>query len=497
MTLLPTLFQETFSGVAVESLLSGTPVISTRKGNLPNLVKDGISGKIIDKLSRIEWEETIKEWSQKRVDRDYAENLRKELNSKKHIGKIIEIFDSIIGNRINKEVEDKEVEDIKDEIPQAVFVETKETKETKEMKKKIVFGAKFFYPPLGGGEYFIHSVLTNLKSRGYSCEAFCYCHPDPKVKFGVNDIVDWMGIKVYRYPIMSYGVAKKFFLDSKPDLFITQSYDAPNLVRIAKECGIKVIYGDCFWRNILEVDDNFTNMLERPLESVKIRKDLHRVWTDADDVYVNSEYMKEAVKKYVGIDVEKVICPVLQRDRVCGGVRNPKYITLINPDVGKGGKLFLYLSQILKNREFLCVGLGNEFSQDNAWINREIKKRENIKIIEKTDDMRTVYAESKVVLVPSLVDETFSMVVLESLANGVPVIASPYGNLKFLLTKGGFILEPSHVDEWVDKIELLFSDDELYQKTSAEGIERSQDFNPEDQLNKFYEMVKNLIGESV
>lgn len=477
VTVIPTVLQETFSGVACESVLSGTPVVCTLKGNLPNIVEDGISGYIEQSLDPLKWEEKIRMAAKHVVDEDFRDKLRRSLDPVGNAQKIKKCIDSVI-RRTQEE---------------SVFV-TKDRFMTIG-SKKVLFVGRFCHPPCGGGEYFINSVLSYLKKKGYECLAACYCHPDPRQKLK-NEIIDWMGLEVHRFEKMSFEILYQFLSDQEPDLVITQSYDAPGIVAAANQLGIKTILGTHFWRNICEVEDNFVGMLDRPLSTVKIRKDLHGVFSEANALYVNSEYMRKAVERYVGIDIERIISPVLDVERVIS--KNPKreYVTLINPDVGKGGRLFLELAKQMPDVNFACVGFGNDCFPENAKINEEIKNIANIKTIEQTDDMADVYSKTKVLLVPSGVDETFSMVTLEAMSNSIPVLVSSYGNLPFLVgeNQGGFILDPTDIFAWEEKIRSLLDNLVFYKECSEKTLKKSKDYDPEVQLEKFYKMVNSLIG---
>jgi glycosyltransferase involved in cell wall biosynthesis len=475
VTIIPTVLQETFSGVACESILSGTPVLCTPKGNLTDLVKDK-GGKLIDSLNYEDWIDYIRIFSKSVINEKYSNFVREKLNCEKNSEDMKELFDSILKEKqLNNFIIDKEN-----------FIKVGD--------KKIMFLARFFYPPLGGGEYFIHNVLSYLIKMGYNCEAACYCHPDPRIKMK-ECVTDWRGIKTHQFSSISYEKIYNFLKKEKPDLVITQSYDAPDIVSAAKSLGIKTILGTHFWRNICEVEDNFVNMLTRPLNTVKIRKDLHRVFREADELYVNSEYMKRAVKRYVGVDIERIITPIIDRDRVISKEKDRKYITLINPDVGKGGSLFVQLSKNMTTNQFMCVGLGNDFLPENRIINENIKKQPNIIKVQNTDKMSEIYKVTKVLLIPSIVDETFSMVALEAMANGIPVLASNFGNLPYLLGEDcELILDPFDLFCWEEKIKELYSNDSYYSKCSEGMIRKAKMFDPDRQLELFFGMVQKCIG---
>ena len=145
VTVLPALLQETFSGVACESILSGTPVISTIKGNLPDLVHNNISGQLIQDLDPIEWTEHIRKWSEKRADKDFSDKLREKVTSRDNVDKIVKCFDSILGIE-NRIVKDFDIFSDKDDFTEVRERKKEEVKIMEEVfKKKILFFAKFFF----------------------------------------------------------------------------------------------------------------------------------------------------------------------------------------------------------------------------------------------------------------------------------------------------------------------------------------------------------------
>ena len=95
---------------------------------------------------------------------------------------------------------------------------------------------------------------------------------------------------------------------------------------------------------------------------------------------------------------------------------------------------------------------------------------------------------------PSLVDETFSMVVLEGMFNGIPILASNVGNIPYLLEDGGFLLPPNDVIAWESAIDGFFNDEDLYNDMSKRGKEVAKRYLPENELEKFMKLVKGLIG---
>jgi glycosyltransferase involved in cell wall biosynthesis len=360
---------------------------------------------------------------------------------------------------------------------------------------KILFFAKYFFPALGGGEFFLHKVLKSLKNNPkYFVYSACYFNPN-ETPFKENNYIEWDEIPVFQLKPTD-GFIEKFIKKTKPDIVITQSFDAPHIIDVAKSIGAKTIMGTHFWRNICEVDNGFTNMLTRDISAVRLLKQNHRAFFNADQVYVNSEFMRLALKRYTGFDCQNTIHPIIDLDRILIKNKNEEreYITLINPDEGKGGDLFLSLAKKLKDMKFLCVGKGNDFHLPNKIINKELLLLSNVKMVESTGEMSKIYEKTKILLVPSKVDETFSMVDLEAMFNGIPVIASNYGNLPFLVREAGFNLPTESIEVWEEAIKGLIENKDFYNIISRNGIEESKKYLPEIELEKFIGLVEKCTG---
>ena len=79
------------------------------------------------------------------------------------------------------------------------------------------------------------------------------------------------------------------------------------------------------------------------------------------------------------------------------------------------------------------------------------------KIIDRTD-IKIVLSMTKILIIPSLVDETYCRVVSEGLMNGIPIIITGFGNIKYLLSDAGIIVDPFNIDKWIEEISKLYND---------------------------------------
>src|SRR5262249_34209408 len=119
----------------------------------------------------------------------------------------------------------------------------------------------------------------------------------------------------------------------------------------------------------------------------------------------------------------------------------------------------------------------------------------NLNGMHSTSRPREFYAQSRVVLVPSLWEETFGRVAAEALANGVPVLASRRGALPETLGDAGFLFDiparytdpaqmasvptAEEVGAWVETIERLWDDAPFYAEHRARALARAAVWEPD------------------
>jgi glycosyltransferase involved in cell wall biosynthesis len=116
-----------------------------------------------------------------------------------------------------------------------------------------------------------------------------------------------------------------------------------------------------------------------------------------------------------------------------------KSVTLVNLWEDKGSKVFYELAKRFPNTPFLGVkgGYGEQVIEDVP----------NVTIMDHTDDMKKVYGETKVILMPSKY-ESFGRVGVEAMASGIPTIAHPTPGLLESLGDSGTFVDRDDLDAW-------------------------------------------------
>lgn len=146
-----------------------------------------------------------------------------------------------------------------------------------------------------------------------------------------------------------------------------------------------------------------------------------------------------------------------------------------------------------KNIKMLLVG-------DGPYRETLEKKVEELNIKDKTifagyvDRTKIgVFYKAADIFIFSSLTETQGLVVLEAMAAEKPVVAIKASGVEDMIINDvtGFLTENSIFD-FLEKLKILLSNDELYEKFSKNGRERAEDFNPTKVTEKMNNIYINL-----
>jgi glycosyltransferase involved in cell wall biosynthesis len=160
-------------------------------------------------------------------------------------------------------------------------------------------------------------------------------------------------------------------------------------------------------------------------------------------------------------------------------------LTLVNLSPSKGAEIFYELAARLPERRFLGV-LGA--------YGRQLRPRvplPNVTIVQNTPEIRAVYAQTRILLMPSDY-ESWGRVAIEAAASGIPTIAHPTPGLCESLGDAGIFADRDNVDMWVAAIQRL-DDETTYQRQAAVVQQRSKELDPHAELEMFERSLQELI----
>jgi glycosyltransferase involved in cell wall biosynthesis len=170
----------------------------------------------------------------------------------------------------------------------------------------------------------------------------------------------------------------------------------------------------------------------------------------------NSTFTAERWRALYGIDCA-VVPPVVAPDRCIAHQVGTK-VLFVNPTPIKGVEIMFALAQACPELQFLVV---ESWSLDERWrvyCQQRAAQLGNIEWRGPAHDIREVFAQSCVLLMPSVWEESFGRTAIEAQLNGLPVLGSNRGALPQLIGGGGLTLDPHAPGaDWACALRLLHS----------------------------------------
>jgi len=154
--------------------------------------------------------------------------------------------------------------------------------------------------------------------------------------------------------------------------------------------------------------------------------------------------------------------------------------------------IVLHLKAHINNFKLLVVGEGPYKEK----LLQEVEKNKLSKKIEllgpvPNRDLNEYYAKADLFIMPSM-EEGFPRVLLETMAMGIPFVATDIGAVKELSSEIAqrFLVKPGDVEKFAHKIEILLTDEKIYSKFKKEGLEKVKEYSLENVIEKFINLFK-------
>lgn len=279
------------------------------------------------------------------------------------------------------------------------------------------------------------------------------------------------------------GIFNQFIKQAKPDVLITYGGMLLEraILRNAKEQGIKTVF--------YLVNLSYSNPLS---------------FRDVDLPITDSASTSNFYKNKYQLDV-RVIGRVIDKETYKVKHHKPEYITFINPTPEKGASLVINLARKLhqydKKIKFLIVESRGKVAQTQKILEDNDPLPDNVSILPTQADMRNVYEKTKILLLPSFIQESGPRVSLEAVINKIPVIASNHGGTKELIGDAGTYVDipvplqknplldipESTLHDWEEAVLRLLNHPEIF----AEKIAACEN---QAKLIDNQKTIRNLIG---
>jgi len=330
--------------------------------------------------------------------------------------------------------------------------------------KNFGFFCLHFTPPIGGAERSMQQYFEELSSF-ININVFCFLDESGK-KFTRTNVLIKNGVKIIQSAESIEKCVLSYINSNQPDFIGTQLLWSDPVVSIAAKYGIPCYYfahglfedicqlhltDKCRYNSLINCE--FGN--ECP-NGMGLKRSLEK-YSSCKKIFCNSTFTKSIFERFFPSLIKNnkldLLYPFVdvnnfkffeKTDRV---IRNR--ILTVNSNFTKGRNIVFNLIQQMGNFEFIVV--------DTKEVDKSFFSGcSNVRLLGKSsrEEMSKLYKESDVVIIPTFMDETFSLVACEAILSGTPVVGSRKGNLPNLIIPGitGFIVESCDIWDWNDAI---------------------------------------------
>lgn len=141
-----------------------------------------------------------------------------------------------------------------------------------------------------------------------------------------------------------------------------------------------------------------------------------------------------------------------------GGESESSKVLFVNPTPIKGVELMFALAAECPDLPFLVVESWEIEPNWRAHCQQRALTLGNIEWLGPQADMRHVYAQTRVLLMPSVWEEAFGRTVVEAQLNGIPVLASNRGALPDTVGDGGLTVDLHEpIEQWAQTLRQLLA----------------------------------------
>jgi glycosyltransferase involved in cell wall biosynthesis len=357
------------------------------------------------------------------------------------------------------------------------------------------------YPPFGGGECWLIDTARWMRECGFACYYIYFNDPIKNADFSHYEVTNNQGCTYIKF-LRDNTRLLRFIRLLNPAIISHQGLKRMDFMKIANLLEKPFITGFCFWQDIIKMTpttngDVFNQrMITKdfvPDENFAI------INKNASACYVASPFMADIVTKVHNVQIP--IINTVSDDAQFKIIKpdNNVYVTVVNICGLKGGNI---LESIINNTNLNIPFLLIDSQESDGAVNKRLQKllternavenpHKSVYIKGCVTDMKHIYQQTRILLIPTLVDETFCRVAYEGMMNSLPILATNNGNLKYLVKGYADFMEPT-AECWYNKINDIYGNEELLQGMRF----REKPINPIEDKGKFISMVQKCVMNS-
>lgn len=386
---------------------------------------------------------------------------------------------------------------------------------------RILLASETYFPTISGVVIFTQNLAEELVARGHDVAIFA-----PSAN-GLYHQQRKNGIDIYRFPslpnpfrpkarivVRQYGKVETAFEDFRPDVvhLQTPSGVASAVQKTARYNGVPVVATQHF---LIEFILLYLKPLAfmSPLTHRALVLYLNRFLSHCDYITCPTNSIKKAlladgIKADLhvisnGIRLEKFSTPPKTRwTKIPAG--RPLVIHVGRLDQDKNIPMLLdcipAVLEKVPDALFILGGTGNHLKKARKWVIAEgLEKSVTClgKIPHGSRHMHQLYHQADIFVIPSNI-ETQSLVTMEAVASGLPVVASNAGALPELVTHelNGYLVEPNNTAEFANRIIHLLTHPEEAKQMGKAGRKIIAEHTIEAVVDTFVDVYKTVTSSN-
>lgn len=313
-----------------------------------------------------------------------------------------------------------------------------------------------------GAEMMAHAMLRALVQAGHEVEVvLSRDHPEIGEPYAID------GVRVH--PHVDAKDPMRFLVGGDIDLIVSHLENGDRAIFLGERFGVPAVF-------------IAHNTFGQTLETIerKPRLVVYNTWWMAE------EFRAQWRRRWRNRPMPQstvVHPPVLAKDYK---VKPGNKVTLINLFEPKGPNTFYALAERFPDKQFLGIR--------GAYGDQVVRELPNVEIVDHVrgpDMPRRVYAQTKVLLVPSSY-ESYGRVAVEAACSGIPVIAHPTPGLKEALGDAGIFVDRDDIDGWERELRRLFT--RGWSNTSKAVTARAAELDPTAELAQWVDTAERVAA---
>jgi len=376
------------------------------------------------------------------------------------------------------------------------------------------------FPPIGGGganaSYLLARQFTEMGHQVYVITG----HYENLAKQEVFDDIHVHRIFTFRLPTLPWKLKSTQYYSAEASLYSFAFLSLRPILQLIKEVDPDILHG------IFLVPSGLPTVL-----AGKLTKSPTVVTLAGADVYSPNRFHRQqqifrSIYKYVlkssdvvtavSSDIKKRAQKILNRFIYVfpWAVDANKFHPSVEPMFSVHGSVILGVGRLVPRKRFsflihafakvkqqvpgarlVIVGHGPE-APKLKQLSQKLGIQESVHFMGFISDkaLPSAYAMAKVVAIPSY-HEGLSLVGLEAIASGKPVVAPDVGGISHWLTSGvtGFICPLNDLDSFADRLITLLTNSDLRYQMELQARQKAEGFNWENLARRYLELYNEAI----